>query len=128
MKQSEKCGSHILEVLLLLLPSNSHMSIVYPPVYFHLCFSTTRLNGPISRVWGGVSHAAICHWRADRASPSLLHLPASTSRLPALMHAVNMQVQLVFRAHMGCTNTCGIGHTKVHIMQNHARAYKAKDP
>lgn len=43
------------------------------------------------------------------------------------MRAENMQVQLVFRAHMVRTDACGIGHTKARIMQNHAWAYKAKD-
>lgn len=43
------------------------------------------------------------------------------------MHAENMQVQLVFRAHMVHANACGIGHKKAHIMHNHAWAYKAKD-
>lgn len=60
--------------------------------------------------------------------PTSLHPPPSPrSDLSALMRAENMQVQLVFRAHMVHTDACGIGHTKARIMQNHVRAYKAKD-
>lgn len=56
----------LLLLLLHHLPSHSDMSIVYPPVCFHLCFSSARLYGPVSRIFpwragGGGQGVSCCY-------------------------------------------------------------------